>query len=74
MAQIGIGIVAGILLLAWGIHRYAASGRPPPTNLRCVECPRLTYRWRRSKALAWVFGLAWAGTAAVLLDVVAGRR
>ncbi|HZV52020.1 MAG TPA: hypothetical protein VFD49_19915 [Candidatus Dormibacteraeota bacterium] len=72
--QTFIGVVIGALLLWWGIERYAGNGRPPPTNLRCVECPRLTYRWRRSKALAWVFGLAWTGTAAALLDVVVGRH
>ena len=51
-------VVATVLLLGvtgLAIRHWITSAKPPPTNLRCANCPKLAVRIRMHKAghVAW---------------------
>jgi hypothetical protein len=62
------GIIT-ILAIIWLIRRWTKSGTPPPTSLKCLNCPKLVERNRQLIVLAVGLGLAEAVTLVWLAGV-----
>lgn len=66
----GTSIVLGLVGLAiagYAVDWWTKQARPPATNLRCANCPKLSVTIRRwqlatgfAAAVALVAGIAWA--------------
>jgi len=50
-----MGLV-GVMVAVWGVHHWIKTAKPPPTNLRCANCPKLAAQIR----MHWVGHFAWA--------------
>lgn len=62
----GIGewvlVGAGILGLAWLAEWWTKQGDPPPTSLRCTNCPKLTAQVRSLQLVLVGMLVLWLGT------------
>lgn len=52
-----VGLVGAGLLADW----WTKQGKPPPTSLRCANCPRLTRRIRQLQLLSAGLGICLVG-------------
>jgi hypothetical protein len=55
---LGVGVLGVVWLADW----WSKQGAPPPTSLRCTNCPKLTARVRSLQLVAISLLVLWLGT------------